>query len=384
METYRNRTFQMFEGVGRSEGMGRVIDIFLVVLIILNVAAVVVETVAELRIAYRQYFFGFEIFSVVVFTIEYLVRLWICVEERTDNLATPWKSRFRYAFTPYALIDLLAILPFYLAFFVNVDLRFLRMFRLIRIFKLTRYSPALQTFVAVIKNERRSIVAAFLVMLIMLIAASSLIFLVENAVQPEKFGSIPDAMWLAIATLTTVGYGDVTPVTVMGKVLGGIVMLTGIALFVLWTGIFASSFAAELRKRDFVVNWNMVAQVPAFSSLDATSIAEIARLLDAVVVPARYTIARKGEKADCMYFIASGEIEMELHPEPIILTQGNFFGEVGLLHTTVRNATAIALTECRLLILDSDDFKTVLERFPSVRETIGNAAQERLSLQDGN
>ncbi len=126
----------------------------------------------------------------------------------------------------------------------------------------------------------------------MLVTASSLIFLAEHKVQPEKFASIPDAMLWAIATRTTVGYGDVTPITPLGKVLGGVVMLTGIAMFVLWTGIFASSFAAELRKRDFVVNWNMVAQVPAFASLDATAIVEIARLLDAVVVPERYTIVK--------------------------------------------------------------------------------------------
>ena len=212
--------------------------------------------------------------------------------------------------------------------------------------------------------------------------AASLIFLAEHKVQPVKFGSIPDAMWWAIATLTTVGYGDVTPVTALGKLLGGVVMLTGIALFVLWTGIFASSFAAELRKRDFVVSWNMVAQVPAFASLDATAIAEIARLLDAVVVPERYTIVRRGEKADCMYFIASSEIEVELHPEPLVLGQGHFFGEVGLLLSTVRNATIIALTECRLLMLNSEDFKTVLERFPDVRDTISKVAQDRLSWQD--
>ena len=251
-----------------------------------------------------------------------------------------------------------------------------------RILKLTRYSPALQTFAAVIRNERRSIIAAFLVMLIMLIAASSLIFLAERNAQPEKFASIPDAMWWAIATLTTVGYGDVTPVTALGKLLGGVVMLTGIALFVLWTGIFASSFAAELRKRDFVVSWNMVAQVPAFASLDATAIAEIARFLDAVVVPERYTIVRRGEQADCMYFIASGEIEVELHPEPLVLGQGHFFGEVGLLHSTVRNATVIAVTECRLLMLDTEDFKTVLERFPEVRNTISKVAEDRLSWQE--
>ena len=371
----------MLEGVGRSEGAGRVIDLFLVVLIVTNVAAVVLETVAGLRLSYGHIFSGFEVFSVAVFTVEYAVRLWVCVEERTDSKAQPWIARVKYIFTPYALIDLLAVLPFYLSFFVAVDLRFLRLFRLFRILKLTRYSPALQTFAAVIRNERRSIVAAFLVMLIMLVAASSLIFLAEHKVQPEKFASIPDAMWWAIATLTTVGYGDVTPITPLGKVLGGVVMLTGIAMFVLWTGIFASSFAAELRKRDFVVSWNMVAQVPAFASLDATAIAEIARLLDAVVVPERYTIVRRGEAAECMYFIASGEIEVELHPEPLVLGQGHFFGEVGLLHSSVRNATVIALTECRLLMLDSEDFKIVLDRFPVVAETISKVAEGRLSWQ---
>ena len=378
----RRGAFLMLEGIGRNEGPGRVIDAFLVVLIVTNVAAVILETVESLSIAFGPIFFGFELFSVAVFTLEYFVRLWVCVEERTDIQTMPWTTRIKYVLTPYALIDLFAILPFYLSIFVAVDLRFLRLFRLFRILKLTRYSPALQTFAAVIRNERRSIVAALLVMLIMLIAASSLIFLAERNAQPEKFASIPDAMWWAIATLTTVGYGDVTPVTALGKLLGGVVMLTGIALFVLWTGIFASSFAAELRKRDFVVSWNMVAQVPAFASLDATAIAEIARLLDAVVVPERYTIVRRGEQADCMYFIASGEIEVELHPEPLVLGQGHFFGEVGLLHSTVRNATVIALTECRLLMLDTEDFKTVLERFPEVRNTISKVAEDRLSWQE--
>ena len=126
----------------------------------------------------------------------------------------------------------------------------------------------------------------------------------------------------------------------------------------------------------------MVAQVPAFASLDATAIAEIARLLDAVVVPERYTIVRRGEPADCMYFIASGEIEVELHPDPLVLGQGHFFGEVGLLHSSVRNATVIAVTECRLLMLDGEDFKTVLDRFPVVAETISKVAEGRLSWQE--
>jgi voltage-gated potassium channel len=172
-----------------------------------------------------------------------------------------------------------------------------------------------------------------------------------------------------------VGFGDVTPITPLGKIPGGVVMLTGIAMFVLWTGIYTSSFAAELCKRGFVVSWNMVAQVPVFASLDATTIAEIAGLLDAVVVPERYTIVRRGEASECMYFIASGEIEVELHAEPLVLGQGNFFGEVGLLHSSVRSATVLALTEYRLLMLDNEDLKTVLDRFPTVRETICKVAE---------
>jgi voltage-gated potassium channel len=215
-------------------------------------------------------------------------------------------------------------------------------------------------------------------MLIMLVGSSTLIYLFERDVQPDAFGSIPESMWWAMATLTTVGYGDVTPMTVGGKVLGGIVMMTGIGLFVLWTGIISSSFTAELRRRDFVVSWNMVAQVPVFAQLEAHHIGEIARLLHPLVVPNRYMVVRRGEQSDAMFFIVEGEVEVDLHPEPILLEAGDEFGEVGLLKKGKRNATVISISEVRLMVLEADSFEQLMQKHPSLANEFNRVAEDRL------
>ena len=177
-----------------------------------------------------------------------------------------------------AMIDLLAFLPFYLAFF-GIDLRMLRAIRLLRLLKLSRYSPALSVIGAVVKAQHKALTAALLVMLIALLFSSSILFILEQDVQPDKFASIPDAMWWSLATLTTVGYGDVTPVTPLGRFFGAITMVIGVGMFALPTGVIATGFADEIRKRDFVVNWKLVSNVPLFQPLDAAQVAEIVSVL---------------------------------------------------------------------------------------------------------
>jgi voltage-gated potassium channel len=176
-----------------------------------------------------------------------------------------------------------------------------------------------------------------------------------------------------------VGYGDIVPVTPLGRLFGGLVMILGIAMFAVPAGILATGFAVELRKRDFVVTWQTVARVPLFAGLDAARIAEIARLLRREVVPAKYAVVRRGEPADAMFFIMSGEVEVDVTPTPRRMGRGQFFGEIALLRDSVRTATVTTVTECELLSLDVGDFRRLLDAHPGVRASIVQVAEQRLS-----
>jgi voltage-gated potassium channel len=225
-----------------------VVDIFLMTLIALNVLAVILETVESIGTEYATYFYWFEVFSVICFTIEYLARVWACTSQKTYS--KPFWGRIKFLFTPMAIIDLLSIIPFYLTF-LNVDMRFvrsLRLFRLFRLFKLIRYSNSLTLFKNVISHKREELLISVLIMFVLIIITASFIYFAEHEAQPDKFTDIPTSMWWAIVTLTTVGYGDVFPITPLGKVFAGIIAVLGIGMFALPTGILGASFIEEIDK----------------------------------------------------------------------------------------------------------------------------------------
>ena len=230
----------------------RYFDPFIMGLIFLNVAAVVLETVDWINLRYAIFFNVFEIFSIAVFTVEYTLRVWSCTAN--PEFKDPVRGRLRFMVTPLALIDLMAVLPFYLPF-VFADLRIMRamrLFRLFRVLKLARYSDSLKTFVDVLRLKKEGLLLMFFAIMILLVVSSSLMYDVEHEAQPDAFSSIPAAMWWGIVTLATVGYGDVYPVTPWGKFIGSIVVILGIGLFALPTGVLASGFAEvlALRKED--------------------------------------------------------------------------------------------------------------------------------------
>jgi len=230
----------------------RYFDPFIMGLIFLNVAAVVLETVDWINLRYAVLFNAFEIFSVAVFTVEYTLRVWSCTAN--PDFKDPVGGRLRFMVTPLALIDLMAVLPFYMPF-VFADLRVMRamrLFRLFRVLKLARYSDSLKTFVDVLRLKKEGLLLMFFAIMILLVVSSSLMYDVEHEAQPDAFSSIPAAMWWGIVTLATVGYGDVYPVTPWGKLIGSIVVILGIGLFALPTGVLASGFAEvlALRKED--------------------------------------------------------------------------------------------------------------------------------------
>lgn len=245
----RQRLFQILEVPTSEDRTSHLVDGVLVLLIVLNLVAIILESVASLHARWAAAFHAFELFSVAVFTVEYLLRLWCSIEDQRYRSLGPIKGRLRYLVTPMALVDLMAIAPFYLSALFMLDLRFMRVLRLLRIFKLTRYFAAVNIVLEVLHEEARSFGAAFLVLLVVLVLASSGIYLFEHQAQPEAFGNIPSAMWWAVATLTTVGYGDVTPITVGGKIFGALITIVGIGMVALPAGILASGFSDHLHGR---------------------------------------------------------------------------------------------------------------------------------------
>ena len=228
----------------------KIFNISLIVLIFLNVLAIILNSIQTLSLKYFNLFYTFEIISVVIFSIEYLLRLWTC--NVNPVYKGRLKGRIKYFFSPLALIDLFAILPFYIPMVIPIDLRFLRVIRLVRIFRILkfgRYSASLQMLGRVLRKKKSELIVTFFVVFLLLIIASSLIYEFEKEAQPEKFSSIPHSMWWAVVTLTTVGYGDVYPVTTMGKILSSFIALLGIGLFALPAGILSSGMVDEMKKK---------------------------------------------------------------------------------------------------------------------------------------
>ena len=246
----RKTVFRFLETADDNDIASRVVDVCLIVLILASVAAVVLESIPAFEKAYGAQLYWFEIFTIAVFSIEYLLRVWTCVEDQADATGQPLKTRIRFMFSFHAIIDLLAILPFYLlAFGVlgNVDMRFLRSVRLLRVLKLTRYFATLNMLIIAMKENGRALAASFLILVTIMLLAASGMYYFERVSQPVDFGSIPAAMWWAFATLTTVGYGDVTPITVGGKIFGALITVVGIGMVALPTSILASGYSQQLK-----------------------------------------------------------------------------------------------------------------------------------------
>jgi voltage-gated potassium channel len=376
---WRAYLYDLLEETEHTSAIENTIKLLLVAVIVTTVAAVALETLPSVNERYARLFTAIEIGAMSLFTFEYLLRWWIAPEREATGAAEPWRSRLHYAVSPYGLIDLLAILPFYIDLFVPGNPDWLRVLRLLRLLKMARYAPGLSLFVAVIRNESRPLLAAFLVMAVLLVGESGVMFILEREAQPKAFASVPHTMWWAIVTMATVGYGDVVPLTPLGKLFGGIVMIVGIAMFAVPAGILATGFAAEIRKRDFVVTWHTVARMPLFAGLEASRIAEITGLLKRQVVPTHSVIVQRGEPADSMFFIMAGEVEVDVQPHPVRLGPGQYFCEIALLRDTVRTATVRARKETQLLALDAADFRRLLESHPELKASIAEVAERRIA-----
>lgn len=376
--SWRRKIHDILEVGGDAHPAGRVVNAFIVTLIFLNAIAFAAETVQSLSAKYDAAFRAFNIFSVLVFTVEYVLRIWSAVDIPMLSRMKPWRARFRFATRPLMLIDLLAFAPWYLHWIFPFDLRILRVLRLFRLLKLVRYSPALQTLGRVVADEYRALIGALLVILVLLLFASTGAYFLERGAQPDAFGSIPATAWWALATLTTVGYGDVVPITPWGKLLGGVVMLLGVCMFALPVAIIATGFTQESNRHQFVVTWSMVARVPLFADMDETEVAEITKLLYTRNFLPSVPMVRAGDAGDGMFLIASGEAFVDLGGgKQILLKAGDFFGEMALLERRRHRHDVIAKTKCRVYVLDSQSLARLSRRHPEIIKRIRKVAETR-------
>jgi voltage-gated potassium channel len=294
----------------------------------------------------------------VLFFVQYILRL------RQQPNPLEWTV------TGPAIIDLLAVLPIPLALLFGADAEVARLFGVLWSLKLIRMNAAFTMLGRVLSNERQSLTSVTTAFFVVMLFAATIAFVLERRDQPEAFGSVPAAMWWAITTITTTGYGDKIPVTFAGRTLAGFVMVAGIGLFALWAGILASGFAHELRRREFLESWDVVVRLPLFRNLGASALAEIARLLKVQTCSRDTTIVREGQPGDSMFFVAEGEVEVRAGTARIRLQPGQFFGEMALISGAPRNATVVAVTSTRLLRLDVVDFRELAARQPDLLQVI--------------
>lgn len=321
-------------------------------------------------------------FSLVAlfFCAEYLARLVAAGGAPGAEHRGVRRSRLAWAASSEGVIDLLGVFPALLDPLLGAPS--VSILGFVWVLKPIRYAPGLKSLGRVVGHSAQAMLSVLLGFGIVLIVAASLAYLAERHAQPYAFGSIPAALWWAIETLTTVGYGDEIPVTLAGRLLAGIVMVTGVMLFALWAGILASGYAEEARRREFLRIWQIVAEVPFFSDVGTAVIAEVAQLLRPREFPAGAVVMRRGEHGDRMYFIASGEVEIRVQPQPVRLGAGQFFGELALLTAAPRNATVVTVRPSTLLALDVVDFHELMAQQPEVARIIRAEAERRLDPAD--
>lgn len=377
---FRRRCYEILDVGSTHDPLSRQIHRILVGLVLLTVAATILESVPSLSKRYELVFLIIEVLAATVFLIEYLLHLWAITEHPPFRHLPRWKARLKHAMTPSMLIDLVAILPFFLAAFFGPELEVLLMLRLLRFYKLARYSPGLRSLMEAVHAERRALLACVVILGGLMVVTAAVMHVVEGKAQPEKFGTIPESMYWAIITLTTVGYGDATPVTMGGKLVAGFTAVMGLVMLALPVGIIATAFAEVIHRQDFVVTWNMVARVPLFAHLDALEIASVMRFLRSRVVEPGEIILMRDAPADSMYLIASGSVEVELRDRKLRLEEGQFFGVSAILRKERTLATVRALEQTRLLVLGREDLAALMDQNHEIAERVREIADSRIPM----
>jgi voltage-gated potassium channel len=302
------------------------------------------------------------------FVFEWVVRL---------RYAVLAQRGWAYAVSGGGLVDAVAAAAVPLALIVGANPKSAWLLGIFWMLKVVPGIPGLRQLRRVLVVESGPLLSVLVIFLMVLFLASVAVHFLERDVQPVGFGSVPATLWWAVATLTTTGYGDVVPITPLGRLVAAFVMICGLGVFGLWTGILATGFAAETRRDNFLKSWESVSKVPFFAALGPSAIADVTHMLRTMDLPARTMIIRKGQAGDCMYFIADGEVEVDLPGKKVRLGEGAFFGEMALLGNNLRSANITTTRVSKLLVLDLVDFRMLMARHPDLAETIDAEAKRR-------
>jgi voltage-gated potassium channel len=309
--------------------------------------------------------------------------LWACLA----FFAFEWLVRLRhtllsgrgpaYLTSGSGLLDAACALAVPVALLLGVPQRTAWLLAVLWLVKVIPGVPGLRQLRRVLVLESGPLLSVLVIFLMVLFVGSVAVYFFERDVQPATFGNVPAALWWAVVTLTTTGYGDVVPITLPGRLVAAMVMISGLGVFGLWTGILATGFAAETRRDNFLKTWESVSRVPFFATLGPSAIADVTHMLRTIDLPARAMIIRKGQAGDCMYFIASGEVEVDLPGKKVRLGDGAFFGEMALLGNNLRSANITTTKLSKLLVLDLVDFRLLMARHPDLGQTIDAEARRR-------
>jgi voltage-gated potassium channel len=340
-----------------------------IIVTIIGLSAMTAYTVPDLQPAAGHWIVACLWSCLGYFAIDTAVRTRIAIQAGTAR---------HYLSSASGFADVIGVIAVPLALLYGADPPTAWLWASLWIFKLAQLSPGFGQLGRVFVLEAKPLASVLALFLIILFLSSAIMFVAERGQQPGAFGNLPEALWWAVVTLTTTGYGDKVPITWLGRLLGGVVMIGGIATFGLCTGILATGFAAETRRRNFIQTWDLVSKVPFFQSLDPSAITEITHMLRRLEVPERTAIIRRGKAGDCMYFIAAGEVQVDIRPEPIRLGAGTFFGELALLGDSVRSANVTTTTPSTLLMLDLADFRTLTAHHPDLKNAIDAEGQRRM------
>ena len=308
------------------------------------------------------------------FVWEWLIRLYYA---RTKN------NTRRYLLSAGGMIDTVSAIAVPIALACGISSKSAWLFAATWLLKLAPQMSGLRMLRRVVVREAGPLLSVLAIFLLVLFVASTIVHVLERDEQPEAFGSLPATLWWAVATLTTTGYGDVVPHTVFGRIVAAMVMISGLFIFGLWTGILATGFAAENRRHNFLKTWEYVSKVPFFSRLGPAAITDVTQMLRRLELPPRITIIREGTVGDCMYFIAAGEVEVELPDKRISLGEGAFFGELALLGDNIRTANVTTKQVSTLLILDLVEFRLLMARHPELSKAIDAEATRRKLENEG-
>ena len=317
------------------------------------------------------------------------VLLWFClaffVVEWLLRIVVAWqRGRLQsYALSGRGLFDTAAAIAVPIAIAAGTHPRTAWLLAVLWTLKPVPQITGLRQLRRIFVREAGPLASVFAIFVIIVFIASAALHVLERDAQPQQFGSFPSALWWAVVTMTTTGYGDVVPMTPLGRLVASVVMICGLGVFGLWTGILATGFAAETRRHNFIKTWETVGKVPFFSALGPAAIADVTHMLRTIELPARAPVIRRGQVADCMYFIGSGEVGVDVGGKTILLSDGAFFGEMALLGGGLRTANITTTRSTTLLVLDLVDFRLLMAKHPDLGVTIDAEAKRRAAENAG-